>query len=352
MTHRPPLIRMMLRIRMGFILFFGPPSLLAKEPGAAFLTIDSSIRKVALGGVSTGAQGAHALGSNPALLQPLNDRSELYTSFLQLWGDTAIGHMAFATDINSKQVCGLSATVQNSQSTTERDNLGQTTGRQTATHHEKGAGAFAWEIKRGGRVGLAGNIFQSTLAGETSGVSWAVDAGASLNVKKCLFSASVNHLGPPVKYLNQQDDLPSVLMLDVSWEPGPLTLLMGYHRLLSGSGTRGALGVEYCWRALALRAGAHANLGGTKDLAWADQSTTKQIMDNLTAGFGLFLGKSLRMDYAYQQSAADWDAGHSVALTWSWGVRPTPQKKFKSSSGLKPIPLPTKPVPPRQKLKK
>lgn len=334
-----------MKSRIGPVLLFSLPSLLsAADPGAAFLGGDHSIRSVALGGVSAAAQGAQALGSNPALLFPPTGKSELYASFTQLWEETSDGHLAFASALSPKRAWGLSATFRDEGKTRHRDEGGLPTGTQTATHHETAAGAFSWKVWRGARVGVAGNIYQSTLAGESSDVSWAVDTGLSFQARKILYSLSVNHLGPGIKYIEQRDPLPSLLQLDASWDPGPLSVLAGYHRSLSGSGARGAMGIEYRVRTLALRAGLHAD----------NQSSTNQLVDHLTTGFGLQLGKSIRMDYAYKQSAPDWGPAHSFALTWSWGETPRPPAPPKVKSK-PPSPQPTDqrtPSPTRLKIKK
>lgn len=329
-----------------------PLFLSAKEPGAAFLMVDSSVRLVALGGVATAAEGAQALGSNPALLPPLHGKSELYASFNQLWGDTTDGHVAFASALNSKQSWGLSATFLDAGTTPGRDELGQPTGGNTATHHETGTGAFSWEFWRGLRAGISGNLYQSTLARERSGASWAVDTGVSLHRKKILYSLSLNHLGPGIKYVDQRDPLPSVLQLDASWELGATTVLAGYHRSLVGPDAQGALGFEYRLRALSLRAGLHTRLGGPSDLAFENQSTTNQLLDNLTTGLGLQLGKSLRMDYAFKQSAPDWGPAHSLALTWTWGESPratSPSKTVAKLRQTSPKPSDKKNPPPSHK---
>lgn len=335
----------------ALFLFASPLPLLAKSPGATFLNANSSIRAEALGGISTGAEGAEAIGSNPALLSSLGTKSELYASFSQPWEDTTDGHLSFASALNRRQTWGLSATFISAGETTSRDEWGQPTGGHTATHHEIGAGAFSWELKPGWHGGLTGNLYQSTLAGESSGVSWAMDAGLSGQIKQVLISASVNHLGPGIKYIDQRDPLPSVLQLDGSWTPGPLSVMAGYHRSLAGSGSLGAVGVEYRWRALALRAGLHAQWGGPDDLALASQTTANQLLDNLTTGFGLRLGKSLRMDYAFQQSAPEWGPAHALALTWSWGEIPPPTQAL-SKKEIKNRPLPKKSSPSRMKLGK
>lgn len=306
-----------------FLVLSIPMALSAKEPGAAFLAVDSSVRSVALGGVLTAAEGAQAMGSNPAFLPPPNGTSELYASFTQLWGDTTDGHVAFASTINPKHAWGLSATFLDAGQTNGRNELGHPTGGNIATHHETVGGAFSWELTRGLRAGVLGNLYQSTLAGERSGSSWAIDTGLSLRLKKWRYSVSVNHLGPKIQYIEQRDALPSVLQLDASWEPGNLTVLGGYHKSLVGSGSQGSLGLEYRLGAISLRAGLHTQPEGTNDLTFDDQSTTNQLIDNLTTGLGLQLGKSLRMDYAFKQSAPDSGPAHSLALTWSWGAPPS-----------------------------
>lgn len=341
--------------RISAVLFLGIPCfLLAGEPGASFLAVDPSIRSIALGGVVTAAQGAQALGLNPAFLSPPTAKSELYASFSQLFGETTNGHLAFASLANPKQAWGLSATFINAGNSNDRDSQGQPTGTKTATHHETGAGAYSWEFWRGMHAGVCGNIYQSTLAGESSDVSWAIDTGVSLQTKKMLYSLSLNHLGPGIQYIDQRDPLPSVLQLDASWEPGPFTVLAGYHRSLTGSAAEGAVGFEYRVRALSLRAGLNGRLGKTEDLTFKDQSSTDQLLDNLTTGFGLVVGQSLRMDYAFKQSAPDWGPAHSLALTWAWGdPAPSPLKNVAKPTPSTPKPTGyTPPLPTRNKLGK
>jgi hypothetical protein len=341
----------------AFLLVFIPSLLLAREPGAAFLGADTSVRSVALGGVFTAAQGAEALGSNPALIFPVKGKSELYTSFSQLYEETTDGHLAMATTLKSKHAWGLSATLRDEGKTIGRDEGGQSTGAPINTHHEMVGGAFSWGFLRGARAGISGNIFQSTLAGVSSGVSWAMDAGISYHPKHFLYSLSVNHLGPGIKYIEQRDPLPGRLQLDGSWEPGPMTVLMGYHHALNGSGAEGAVGVEYRVKALALRLGLHTTLGGASNLAYNNQSSADQLLNSLTTGFGFQMGKSLCLDYAYKQNAPEWGPAHSFALAWSWRDTPRPPAPPKRTSTMKqtsPRPSTNKKAPlhPRIKLNK
>lgn len=181
------------------------------------------------------------------------------------------------------------------------------------------AGGLSRKLARGLRVGAAGRLYESTLAGESSGVGWSVDTGISYVVKDVLLSAAVNQLGPGIQYINQSDPLPSVLRLETSWEPGAVTFLAGYHRSLAGSGSEAALGLEYRWRSLSLRGGLRTFLGGADNLALEAQSTADGLLEHFTTGFGLKLGDNLRLDYAFQQSAPEWGADHSLALAWTWG---------------------------------
>ncbi len=301
------------------VLFLSPLGLGAKTPGAAFLAVDPSVRAESLGGISAAAFGAEALGANPALVTPLHGRSEFYATFSQLWGDTSDGHVAFASGLNPKTAMALSARFMASDPSGGRDASGQPTGADTAARHTTVAAALSRKLARGLRVGAAGRFFESTLAGESSGVGWSVDTGVSYVVKDVLLSAAVNQLGPGIQYIRQSDPLPSVLRLETSWEPGAVTFLAGYHRSLAGSGSEAALGLEYRWRSLSLRAGLRTFLGGADNLALEAQSTADGLLDHLTTGFGLKLGENLRLDYAFQQSAPEWGADHSLALAWTWG---------------------------------
>lgn len=331
--------KILMALVMGSPLFLS-----AQTPGAAFLSENASVRAGALGDISVAARGAQALGANPAQVPPPHERHELYTSFIQPWGDSTEGQVAFASALTARQSWGLSALFSNSGKTTPRNAVGQPTGGNTATHHEKITGAYSLELRKGIRWGVAGNAFQSTLAGEKSGETWSADTGIILSTKKWLFSATLNHLGPGIKYLDQRDPLPRVIELDTSWEPGPVSILAGYQKSLVGSGSRGALGCEYRFRGLALRTGLELFQTGSEDLALNNQSTANELIDNLTMGFGLHLGQRLHLDYAIRQNSSDWGPAHSAALTWTWGNLPrAPQPQKNLSKKKKPSPKKTSP---------
>ena len=306
-------------------MFFlaGPVFLGAQTPGAAFLSVDPSVRSVALGGVTTAARGAQAVGANPALITPEQDGSEFYASFSQLLEDSTNGHVAVASRYSPITTWALSGTfLGSSGDSVGRDLFGQPTGVDTGSRHVTAAGALSRDFGRGIRGGVAGKMIQSTLAGETSGITWALDAGVAFTVKEVLVSAALNHLGPGIQYIDQRDDLPRQFRLDGAWEPGPLSLMAGYHQSLAGAGSEAMMGFEYRLGVLALRAGLRTSLGGADDLAFNSQGTADQLMDNLTTGFGLKISPRLRMDYAFQQSTSDLGATHSLGLAWTWGNVP------------------------------
>lgn len=341
-----------MKVRFALLLILMNGSRLwGTSAGAAFLKIQTSVRAKALGGATVAAQGAQALGENPALLAPLRSKSELDASFVQLWEDSTNVNLAYTNALSLRTAWGVSTTYSDFGSSEERDSSGQATGQKNATHHGIASAALSKTITPGLRWGITGRVFQSTLADQPSDIAGSVDLGAAAQSKKFLFSASVHQLGPGIKYIDQQDALPSALRLDAAWETKPFSIMIGFHSSLTEGGSDGVLGVEYRLKAMALRAGMRTELSGEEDLAMAAQSKANEMLNDVTMGFGLTLYRNLRMDYAFSQNAPDWGPAHSLALTWAWGdppLPPKPPKKLNKSPWSKPVKPPSKTKPPRR----
>jgi hypothetical protein len=334
-------------------LLLGGGSLQAGTTGAAFLKPNPSVRSQALGNVTPAAQGAQAVGANPAMVDPASSKGELYTSFFQTWEESNNAQMAYAHNLNSRLAWGLSVAVSDSGSSEGTDLHGQPTGQTATSQNGTLTGALAKEMKRGVRVGAAARVFQSTLADNQSDLGWSADLGATAQSKHFLLGVSAHQLGPGLTYVEQRDPLPSSIKVGLAWTSGPISVMGGYHTSLADDESEGAIGMEYRLKILAFRAGLKNQFGEDEDLAQTSASETA-FLDNTTLGFGLSLPNNLKLDYAFSQTAPDWGASHSAALTWAWGKRPVPPKpprKLAPRTGPKPSSPSKNPAPPRQKLK-
>lgn len=336
-------------------LLLGTHSICAGESGAAFLNQNPSVRSQALGDVSLAAQGAQAIGINPAMIGPVSSKGEVDTSYFQSWEESSNARLAYAHNLNYRHAWGLSVAASDSGDSQSTDSFGQTTGRTASSQNGTLTGAFAGQIRRGVRLGAAGRVFQSTLADEKTAVSWSADVGMTAQSKKFLVGVCATQLGPGLKHINQKDPLPGVVHIGGTWNTGPISLMGGYQIPLVDEGSQGALALEYRLKILALRMGYKNQFGGKNDSATSNNSGADSLFENLTLGFGLSLPRNFKMDYAFRQTNPDWGPSHSAALSWAWGARPLPpkpQKKWAPPNAAKPTPPARRPPAPRQKLKK
>lgn len=343
------------RIRWALLaLVLGAVGGHAGSPGASFLKPNPSVRSQGLGDVSLGGEGAQAVGLNPARVAPISAKAEMDTSFFRTWEDSNNARVSYARNLDHRRAWGISVAVAHSGSSESTDIYGQPTGQTPSSQNAVLTAALARELKKGVRLGAAGRVFQSSLANKKSNCGWSVDVGASGQLDPFMLSVSVHQLGPGIRYVSQRDPLPSSLNIGLVWNTGPVSWLGGYDTGLNWEETTGSLAMEYQLKIIALRAGIKNRLGGKEDFAQASASGVDGLLDNTTLGFGLALPGNLKLDYAFSQKSADWGPTHSVAMTWSWGIRPVPKpkKKWTQPTPAKPA-FPVKPpASPRQKLKK
>ncbi|MBK7688065.1 MAG: hypothetical protein IPJ35_03485 [Elusimicrobia bacterium] len=207
-------------------LLVGVSSVRAERPGAAFLTLDPSVRSQALGGSQALLTGAEAMGHNPAGLALLPVAGEAIANYGPLDEGVSYGHAAVARRWPGRgPVAGLSVTGLFADGGNGTDALGQPVGGSTD------AGDFSFAAGLGGGLvpnvfwGLAGRGVRSTLAGVSSDWAWAGDVGLLYRLPRASLGVSAQNLGTELKFERDGDPLPSSVRCDAAWTTGAWALV-------------------------------------------------------------------------------------------------------------------------------
>ncbi len=330
-------------------LVMGVGTIRAQDPGAAFLTLPPSVRSEGAGGSAGLALGAEALGMNPALITPTTSQGQIYSSFAQLWEDTAYAHAAGAWGIGRRHTgIGAALSTVKTDGTKDRDTHGTLTGTTSDSQDTTAMVGMSFRPSVPWRWGAALRLFRSEIGSYQSDTAWSTDWGAAWSARKALLSFSINHLGPGQRFINQNDSLPTVFRADGSWTTPRFTWVLGAGQEIALARTRLNGGVEYRWGPLALRSGFNTHWGGEESAI--DDSSTEKMVSGLSAGLGFQAGKNWRFDYAVRQPSSHFDVVHRAGLSWSWGPSPQPFNQAKPK-GKKTVPKGATPAPrPRLKL--
>lgn len=298
-------------------LLVGVSSVRAERPGAAFLTIDPSVRSQALGGSQALLTGAEAMGHNPAGLALLPAAGEAVANYGTLDEGVSYGHAALARRWPGRRpVAGLSVTGLFADGGNGTDALGQPVGGTTD------AGDFSLAAGLGGRLvpnvfwGLAGRGVRSTLAGVSSDWAWAGDVGLLYRLPRASLGVSAQNLGTELKFERDGDPLPSSVRCDAAWTTGAWAVVGQARFDLPEKKNRWTAGVEYRTGPLVLRGGSLlAESGGVKTGGGLEESS---FLEKISFGMG-FQFKSARLDYALADQAGGDRAWHRLALVWRGG---------------------------------
>jgi hypothetical protein len=304
-------------------LAMGVGALHAQDPGAAFLTLPHSVRSEGAGGSAGLALGAEALGLNPALISPDSSQGQLYTSFAQLWEDTAYAHLAGAWRVGKRNTgLGIALSTVKTDGNSDRNAQGTVTGTTSDSQDTTALVGMSFQPSVPWRVGGTMRLFRSEIGNYQSNTAWSTDWGAAWSAQKALLSFSINHLGPGQQFINQRDPLPTVFRADGSWTTRNFTWVLGANQEITAARTRLSGGVEYRWGPLALRSGLNTHWGGVEEST--DDSLTEEWLSGFSAGVGFRAGKNWRVDYAVRQPSSHFDVVHRASLSWLWGPAPQP----------------------------
>lgn len=299
----------------------------AQTAGAAFLTIPSSPRSYSLGQSNLAAEGAQAIGVNPANLNLTPQRYEVFTSYSNVIGGEQYTHVAGAFMLPHPyqylDALGLAVTSLNISNIQGADTSGNLTGSSFGAGNLAVSLAAAGQIMPDLRWGATLKTLNSSIAGYNSGTTMAADLGARYDFtefsKPMSVAASVTNMGPGIKFMSQTDALPT--SIDIGWAGhfGSLMTVFDVNRLVSQQVTQFGLGAEYAVGPVAFRIGYRDQNSGTKNLAAQDQHGFDALLVNgLVFGVGINMGL-VALDYGVGQEAADFAISQHVALTVHWG---------------------------------
>lgn len=296
----------------------------AKSPGAAFLTLSPSVRAEGAGGAPTLAEGAEALGLNPALLTLTTSQGQISTSFARLWEDTVFAHAAGTWTVGKRHTgMGVAFSTLKTEGNEHRNDQGILTGTRSDSQDTTALAAISLRPSRPWRVGVAARLFRSDVGSTRSDTGWSSDWGAAWSTQKTVIGLSINHLGPGQKFIHQRDSLPTVVEIDGSWASAHFTGALGAAREIAAARTRLTGGAEFRWGPLAVRSGLTTRIGGKQSGSLGD-SSTEEWLNGLSLGVGVLAAKRWRFDYAISQPSTQFDVVHRAGLSWSWGPAPQP----------------------------
>jgi len=313
----------------GLWLWGAPPCVLhAGESGAAFLTIPSSPRALALGqSEAVSAVGAQAVDANPANLGLLGQRYELFSSYASLPQGAEYEHIAAAfgspailPDFLPLEALGLAVTHYGVGGIPVADSQGNQTGGTFSSGDLAVALSGSGKLAPGLRLGLTAKVVQSQIAGYRSNLALASDIGLTYAVTQLAQSfnvgLSVTNLGQGLRFIGQTDPLPSTAGLGVSVPLGPATVVVEVDRLLHDQGTQVGAGLEWGLGPVSFRGGYLSQNPGPS--LGSSVGGAAGLFSGLSFGLGVRAG-SARLDYAVSQQAPQLGSAQHLALTLQWG---------------------------------
>lgn len=308
------------------------PKAHADPSAAAFLKIDPSPRSYAMGRSRVvSSLGAQAVGANPANLQKLSDKYELFTTYSSLYDDAKYVHVsgAISRSRNSNRLVdaiGIAVTNLGVGGFETRDISGAKIGSFSARDTVVALSACG-STKLGIGLGVTGKFISSRIGQYSTGMSYATDIGMEYSYRKFAFPVrmglSLSNMGRGIKFVNNTDPLPSSIDAGVEVFIAPLTVVLKTSHLLNDKNTETSVGLEYGIGSVRLRAGYRGTGSGEgQEFASGESGTLGEIFDGFSTGIGLHL-KALKLDYALGQDSADFGLTHRMSVTFQWGKNKT-----------------------------
>lgn len=271
-------------------LILTAPANAALNSGASFLKIDPSARSSGMGGAYATMASADSLFFNPAGLSPLS-RSEFSAMHAQWLLDTRYDALAAAAPTKFGTF-GLGAT---------RLAAGSFEGRTIDRKPTNGFNAqdSMYAVSLGRTVlagtGVGGSLkFLRSEIGPYLAQTVAVDLGVrrELTGRPLTLGLSIQNIGKGLKFLDQEDPLPTAIAAGASWRfAGVFGLAGEIKQEVHDKRFTASIGTEYALLgSLALRAGYAANE--------VSRSGNTQPMNGLGAGLGV-RWRSVSADYSF-----------------------------------------------------
>jgi len=293
-------------------LLLNPRAIFAgSKTGADFLKIPVGARAVALGRATSAlAFGVNSLNWNPAGLSslintPTHKQFGFSYSHQDLFFDTDLDHVGFGvpTSLMSNRInLGFSLLRMGLADQERRDANRQVTGSFASNDYALGLGLSSHfgSFQLGSHV----KFLRQELADERAqGV--ALDFGflSRTPIRKLNIGGTVRNLGPKMKFVEEEFDLPLTLSIGTSYQMGrSLTLMADMYSRPYQDEVSFALGTEiFAAGNLSLRAGYLSTLAETITNNQESESNRGNVgIEGLTAGLGIMV-KSFSLDYALSQ---------------------------------------------------
>lgn len=301
---------------------------IAAPSGAAFLNIDPSARSYALGSAdAVASNGPEAMGRNPANIGLMLHKYEAFTSYETLLDGSQYGHMAFGLSAENLPAdidgLGVSLTRLSASGFKGADVDGNYTGSSFSASDMAVTFGASSRLSPTLRLGADIKGVRSQIASYTSNWALAADLGLTAtferNERPLSLALTVDNIGQGLKFRSQTDPLPTALKAAAAVPLGGSAMgLAQVSQLVFDHQSKVGLGMEYAMGVAAMRLGYSATMGGSKNLALADQKGASKVLGGLTAGLGIRWG-NLGVDYAISQQAVDYGTTQRISLRLSWG---------------------------------
>lgn len=286
----------MKKITRLLVLLALPAAVQARET-AAFLKIGVGARALAMGGAYTAiADDVSAVGWNPAGLAALSKR-ELGATHTELTSDTHFDFISFAQPVKYG-VLAAAGTYLSQGKIPGRDVNGAPTGGYSAADQAAALG-FAAKVLPDLNLGANVKYIRSSIA-EASAQSGAVDVGGQYVLSGLrgpgvpVVGASVQNLGPAMKFLDQSSQLPLTLAAGLGYRlPAGSLVAFDYKGRPYSRESEFSVGAEYAVLSnVALRAGYGTATASTGDNA------VLSALNGFSMGLG-FKFRAYKLDYSF-----------------------------------------------------
>lgn len=290
--------------------------------GGDILKIPVTARSMSLGGVAALSGGAEGLFYNPAGLALLRQPTLNFTH-AQLFAGTRLDAIGFARPTRSLGIWGASLLSLSQDAIEGRDEQGNPTSSFGASDMVLGL-SWAGGLGERSRLGVSFKHIRQKIA-QDQAVGAALDLGIQARgdvFPDASFGASIQNLGPNMKFHQESFHLPLTLSVGAGYVVGrALSLQLGINHRPYAARTTLGLGTElWLGQGMSLRAGflnaLHESQAGARGGAG--------LLSRL--GFGLGwrpMGQRFLVDYAFVPGGQDLGSTHRVTLGLEFGKRPS-----------------------------
>jgi len=292
-----------------------------QKTGATFLELNPSARTAALGGGGSAiVKDASAIYLNPSGIG-LSQQKEIFISHSQGFFESSINAVSLVSPLKNAYmevgenpwVLGLSVVYRSEGDLVGRGENGEKVGSFRADSTWIGFSA-SHQINSSLMLGTTLKGINERIGGQTAS-GYALDLGAQMTtkLKGLTVAASINNLGPSMKFTNEKFSLPTTMILGLGYQIRFVSFALDAKIPVHGGMTNFSIGSEFIPVSnVAVRLGYVAQMGSSAN-SFNNNDDTLSKFAGLGAGVGLRLG-DYRLDYALLPNQT-FDESHRVSLS-------------------------------------